>query len=258
MNIKILRKIIAALSAFLLTFLPVQEVIGEKVKIGFVNDSMLKWDSPGHWHWERTNENPSLVNLFKSEKGKKAFDSFVKAVKDKGIMKIIKLPDPLSDFKPVKAVYHSHCWGGYCAFTYLNLKTGEYESNGFNRSSDTCEISFKVDSGTYTYVVWYFEVEATEANDIKDSLIYCPCRYPQEPLTPVSNGSRWSFDNGFVIGKTVLAVIEAVGIGLCVRDNRKKEKEIKKMEEEERRKKGLIGWIHRIMRILKMDLEVIE
>ncbi|MDR0978052.1 MAG: hypothetical protein LBL71_03330 [Endomicrobium sp.] len=344
---RILREITAVSLAFLLALLPVQEVTGEKVMIGVVHDRLLFHNNMAIWSKMEpvgvgTTCDDTVMELFKSENGKEAFDIFIRAAKNKGIMKIIEIPDP-ADFRPDP--FRTGC---VKASDYLDLKSGKYRSAPFAGRffDDDEDVPFEVGSCKYIYKIEYFEVEEEEAAEINENLIFRPCQslvlpeplpvsgnvdqvlgpYEQtghdqereqkqtsapstssipsqslvlpEPL-PVSenvdqvlgpyeqtdhnqereqkqtsapltssipitiaenseeiDGSeRWY--KGFLIVGVVLAVMEAVGIGLCIRQNRKMKEEIKKIEEEERRK-GLRGWIHRIMRVIRRDSEIIE
>ncbi|MDR0977915.1 MAG: hypothetical protein LBL71_02630 [Endomicrobium sp.] len=256
---KTVRGIMTVLSAFLLALPPVQAVGEKKVRMGYVNDRSFsimrrKWElDPGR------NIDPRFMELFESEKGKEAFESFVKAARDDyGIMKIIDIPEPLADFIPnvpngLETEYPR-------ASRYLDLKTGGYKSDPFNRVFiENVEISFEVDLVTYRCSISIFEVEESKTEDINNILIFNPCREPQASPIPTdvlpeqeqssappeqtlaSESSKWIFDNGFVIAGVVLAVIGAGGIGLYMRHNRKKD------EERKNRKRGRVGFMKRLL-----------
>jgi hypothetical protein len=134
---RILREVTALSLAFLSALLPVQEVLGEKVKIGVVNLKVYNWNcsNPSREGWYYGNNiSYEIMEFFRSEKGKEAFDSFIRYVKDKyGITKIIDMPGP-ANFVPNKLKWvNKRATDPYYAFEYLNLKTGEYEPDSFDR-----------------------------------------------------------------------------------------------------------------------------
>jgi hypothetical protein len=189
---RILREVTAVSLAFLSALLPVQEALGKKVSIGFMN---VKKDT-GHVSsgWISVNSsnpnNPKAMELFKSEKGKEAFNIFLKAAKDKcGIMKIINLPDPPAGF-----VRHIGKVRGDREIefspSYINLKTGKYRSDYFDREDvGFCPVPFEVDSRSYWFDVFCFDVEEEEAAEINESLIFNLFREPSAPSTPISEGN---------------------------------------------------------------------
>ncbi|MDR0978069.1 MAG: hypothetical protein LBL71_03425 [Endomicrobium sp.] len=295
---RILREIMAVSLAFLLV-LPssVQAVRKEKVKIGYVNSRIfvdgdmlllvLKYNTEfrselissnrGLWLIDRASDvKPGYTELFKY---KEAFDNFVREANKCKVMKIIDIPKPPADFAPAE----SSC--SYNACNYLNLTTGNYESNSFHRSETSVShynLPFKAGSYTYIYEFWYFEVEASEAESINDKLIFRPKfrfdqvpRYhrqantnqppqPQGPLsappesTAVEQVNRVQSDLiiRVVLALTLPLTLSGVGlrlgkrIGLYMRHNRKKREEAKA---EAGRNKGLRGWIHRIIRKNKKE-----
>ncbi|MDR0978227.1 MAG: hypothetical protein LBL71_04290 [Endomicrobium sp.] len=238
---RILREITAVSLVFLSVFMSVQEVIGEKVKIGFVNNKEFF-----HGNWRLADVG---IRTFESEdhEDRDFFKSFVKAAKDNGIMKIMKLPDPPPDFTPVGNI-NSHL----PALDYLDLVSGEYRYASFGRSDtfnfDILDIvSFSV---KHLYTIWYFEVEANEAAAINNKLLFCP--YPGALASLEPTPCMWISGNGFVIGGVIVALVTSgiVGTELYLRQNRKKEEERKKMEMEK------LGFLKRLL--TRMNLKIID
>ncbi|MDR0977691.1 MAG: hypothetical protein LBL71_01450 [Endomicrobium sp.] len=226
---RILREVTAVLSAFLLA-LPSVQAVGEKnVRIAFVNEIHLiqQYDPwrlapPLYLGW-RSDDGAKGISwrnmcLLKS---KKVFDSFLKAAAEKWkIIKVIKIPKPPADFIPnMDTVNLSSNLS-----EYLDLKTGEYRHDYFrDRTFQGYKVvSFEAGSRTYKCELYCYKVKDSEVKSINDKLIFRPYQDPPK-LTTVK---------GFLIGGTVLAVIEAAGIGLCIglciKQNRKKEEERKK------------------------------
>jgi hypothetical protein len=140
----VIRKITAISLAFLLALLPVQKVLGKKIRIGFLNNIMLDYDYDNINFTDFEDEDEVEVNLEwvlsiadevettqLLESDEATFDSFVKAANKLGIEKIIKLPYPLVDFRPVDEEEEVTSFTYSC--NYIDLASGEYKCNPFHR-----------------------------------------------------------------------------------------------------------------------------
>ncbi|MDR0977686.1 MAG: hypothetical protein LBL71_01425, partial [Endomicrobium sp.] len=170
---RILREITVISLAFLLALLPVQEVLGKKVRIGVVNNKKYRKNI---WECLFDDQLYSITYLFNSSNGRENFDSFTRAVKDKfRVTKIIEIPDPRkSDFVPTENLFD------YSALDYLDLKTGNYKSDCSSRHLvKNAAVSFEVRTSSRSLTpitervsFYYFEVEEEEAAEINESLIF--------------------------------------------------------------------------------------